>query len=152
MNFNLSRKGIRNIRFYFSYSWIFEGKKQQWKYLWSRRLRISHSLPQRLCGIQGIMHGVVIYWSSLCASLFNILLSVRTELCQSIVHSFCTQFTFHMNLFQLKRETSRTITFGLHEATKFVENYRFYSVCFVGRKVQIKPSIECHFFLLTENL
>ena len=47
------------------------------------------------------------------ASLFNILRSVRTELCQSIVHSFCTQFTFHIGWFQLKREISRTITICL---------------------------------------
>ena len=102
------------LSFIFSYSWIFEGRNQQWKFVWSRRLWIGQSLPQGLCGIQRIVHGVVIYWSSLRASLFNILWSMRTELCQSIVHSFCTQFTFDIDWFQLKREISRTITICLH--------------------------------------
>ena len=41
------------------------------------------------------------------------------------VHSpqFCTQFTFHTDRFQLKREISRTMTFCLYYANTFVERY-----------------------------
>ena len=90
-----------------------------WKFLWSKRLWISESLPWRLRRIQGIMYRVVKYSSSLCACYY----SLRTELCQYIVHSFCTQFTFHTDRFQLKREISRTMTFCLYYAVTFVERY-----------------------------
>ena len=46
--------------------------------------------------------------------LFVVLRTVRIELCQYIVHSFCTHFSFHTDRFQLKREISRTMTFCLY--------------------------------------
>ena len=94
-----------------------------------RFVRFDH--PWRLRRIQGIIYRVVKYSSSLCACYY----SLRTELCQYIVHSFCRQFTFHADRFQLKREISRTMTFCLYYAVTFVERYekttwRFCSVCF----------------------
>ena len=79
-------------------------------------------------------------------------------MCQFIVHSFCTQFTFHTNKFELKREISRTMTFCLCYANTFIERYEktltdFTQFAFsVRRKVQIKPLMDAIFYTDRESL
>ena len=118
MDLNLSRKANRNISFSFLIGETFNG-----------RTKCEH-----FCGAKGyelvnLSHGDFAESKESCTALLNTHLhcacyySLRTELCQYIVHSFCTQFTFHTDRFQLKREISRTMTFCLYYAITFVERY-----------------------------
>ena len=79
---------------------IFFGGFSSWNFRWPKPTvkisvnqkamnGISESLQWRFRGIQGVKHHIVIHSPSFCSSLFNILLWVRTEQCQSTVHSFC---------------------------------------------------------------
>ena len=89
---------------------------------------------EHFCGAKGyelvnLSYGDFAESKESCTALLNTHLhcacyySLRTELCQYIIHSFCTQFTFHTDRFQLKREISRTMTFRLYYAITFVERY-----------------------------
>ena len=73
---------------------------------------ISESLQWRFRGIQGVKHHVVIYSSSFCASLFNILLWVRTEQCQSMVHSLLSAILV-LYLLVIKGNFSNDLSFSL---------------------------------------
>ena len=76
---------------------------------------------------------------SLCASLFNSLWSVCTELYQSIVHSFWAQPTFMLIGFQKANFRNNDLLSSLSKCICgqiLEDNYRFYSVCFVRRKVK----------------
>ena len=73
---------------------------------------ISESLQWRFRGIQGVKRHVAISSYSFCASLFNILLWVRTEQYQSIVHSFCPQSMFYNYLLR-KGNSPNYLSFSL---------------------------------------
>ena len=136
----------------------FEGGNQLWTFLWSKRLWISESLRQRFHGIQAmIMYRVVIHSYSLCASFFNVRFIISAHWAEQVRSP---QFLYAIYIsygvtFQLKREISRTLTFCLYYANKFVERYEktitdFTQFAFnVRRKVQIKPSMEFCLFILT---
>ena len=108
---------------------------------------ISESLQWRFRGIQGVKHHVAISSYSFCASLFNILLLVRSEQCQSTVHSFCPQSMFYNCLlwkgnspndlsFSLcksicgKRNQSTEFSFSLLCATVAANKTELSSICF----------------------
>ena len=123
MDFNLSRKGNRNISFSFLTGETFNGRTN----------------CENFCGAKGyelvnLSHRDLAESKESCTALLNThlhcvpviiqcFISLRTELCQYIVHSFCRQFTFHTDWSQLKREISRTMTFCLYYANTFVERY-----------------------------
>ena len=73
---------------------------------------ISESLQWRFRGIQGVKHHVAISSYSFCASLFNILLWVRSEQCQSIVHNFWLQSMFY-NCLLWKGNSPNDLSFSL---------------------------------------
>lgn len=58
---------------------------QPWKTLGSKCLSVSELFPYRFRGSKEMVCHVVVHSSSLCASIFNILWSVCTELCRSTV-------------------------------------------------------------------
>ena len=132
---------------------------QLWTFLWSKRLWISESLRQRFNGIKAmIMYRVVMHsYYSLCASFFNVRFIISAHWAEQ-VHSPQLLYAIYISYgvtFQLKREISRTLTFCLYYVNKFVERYEktitdFTQFAFnVRRKVQIKPSMEFRFFILT---
>ena len=119
MDFNLSRKGNRNISFSFLVGETFNGRTNCENFCGAKGYKLLNLSHRDFAESKESCTAIF----TECLSLFNVLWSLRTELCQYIVHSFCKQFTFHTDRFQLKREISRTMTFCLYYANTFVERY-----------------------------
>ena len=158
MDFNSSRKRNRNISFSFLIRETFERGTNCENFCEAKGYEIVSPTETLQNPRNHISRCYILLFPVCLISLFIVLWSVRTELCQYIVHSFCMQFTFHTDRFQLKREISQTMTFCLYYVNTFVERYEktltdFTQFSFsLRRKVQKKPTMEFHSFILTENV
>ena len=128
-DFNLSRKGNRNISFSFLNGETFNGRTNCEKF-WGAKGCELMNLSDRDLAESG---------KESCTALLNIhlncvpviiqcFISLCTELCQYIVHSFCRQFTFHTDWSQLKWPFVFITQIRSWKDTR--RQLGFYSVCF----------------------
>ena len=116
----------------------FEWGKKVWKSLWSKGP--MNSLIKKFCH------------PSFCASLFNILWSVRTELYQSIVHGFCTQSTFHADWFSKGKFPEQWPFVFIKQMHLWIDTRRQLQILlslFCATEGANQTINECHLFLLT---
>ena len=102
----------------------------------------SESLQWRFRGIQGVKHRVVIYSSSFCASLFNIIMGAHWAV---PVHSLQFLSTIHsFMIVGYEREISR-MNFRFSYANQFVERYEtsLSLLCATVAANKTKPSSIC---------
>ena len=161
VHFNLSKKGNRMPAYIFSQSWNFRWRKKKTMTIslkqkpmnwWVSPRDISRNPYMESCTALLYTHR---HYRCLIIQYFMISAHWAVP-----VHS--PQFLYAYWLYisywlVLKTEIFRTMTFCLHRLSRCIcekireDKYRFCWICFVQQKVQIKPSIECHLFLRTEN-